>query len=373
MRPVLSCLWLCKARYMNHDVIRDRYARLFELPQGLGRRFDLTAICLDYRFSGKPETPVDLRDSWTRISIPRTLFLGWILQVFRRARNARARYVVASSDCLNVVIGYWVARRLGARFYADLYDDYSAFGLARIPGLRTLYRRALAGADGIVAVSRTLGEDLRTRYPGVPVLVVESTIDASVFYRRERRESRELLGLDRLGGAKLVGLCGGLNRFHGADVVFAALDEIVKKRPDVVLVVAGKSFSECPLPRSDNLHYLGMLPHERMPYFYSAMDVVIVPLSNSRFGYYAFPQKAYEVLACKAPVAAAAVGALAMLFDGLPGALYDPDSPGDLARVILSQLETAALLEVEIPTWAEQSSRLAEFIQPQSTAVPAGD
>ena len=39
--------WLCKGRYMSHDVIEDRYARLFELPHCLGRRMAVKGFCLD--------------------------------------------------------------------------------------------------------------------------------------------------------------------------------------------------------------------------------------------------------------------------------------------------------------------------------------
>lgn len=347
---------------MNHDVINDRYARLFEIPQCLGQSVPVHSFCLDYRPGSKEPIAEDLKDSWSRANIPLTLFIGWFFLLIARARKFRPDCVIASSDCLQVILGGLVARMFGARFYADLYDDYSTFGLAKIPGMKYFYQRALARADGICAVSRTLGEYVQEQFPGKPVLVLESTIDSATFYPRDKTESRKLLGLDRLQGKKLVGVCGGLNAYHGADIVFGAFAKISELHPNVVFVVAGKLDEQCPLPELPNIEYLGMLPHSHMPHFFSAMDVQVVALSNTRFGYFAFPQKAYEVLSCQVPVAAADVGALALLFEQLPSALYDPDSSSSLASTVVHQLQARQVNEVEIPTWADQARELAAFI-----------
>ena len=352
---------------MNHDVIDDRYARLFELPHLMGQDLDVSAFCLDYRLGKLAPISDDLKRSWGRSSIPRTFFVGWFFALLAFARTVRPQAVVASSDCLHVILGAFVARLFGATFFADLYDDYSTFGLAKIPGMRWLYFRALARADGICAVSYTLGRDLEQQYPGKPVLVLESTIDAERFFPQDKANSRAVLRLDDLGHKKLIGVCGGLNAFHGADIVFGAFPEILQRRDDVMFVVAGKLYEECPLPELDNVRYLGMLPHEQMTYFFSALDVAVIALSNTRFGYYAFPQKAYEVLACKVPVAAADVGALSILFQPLPKVLYDPDSSASLADTLDRQLDDAEVLQVDIPTWRQQAVKLGDFIR-QHTA-----
>lgn len=357
-----NLLWLCKSRYMNHDVIGDRYARLFELPHYLGHYLPVRAFCLDYRKLRPSAIPADLETVWGRASVPGTLFIGWFFQLLRFARRARPAIVVASSDCVHVILGAMLAQFYGARFYADLYDDYSTFGLVRVPGIRWLYRRALARADGISAVSTTLARDLEKQYPGKPVLVLESTIPPDLFRPRDRDESRELLHLQDLAGKKLVGVCGGLNAGHGADIVFGAFEAISKLDPDARFVVAGKLNDECPLPERPDVRYLGMLPHAQMSSFYSAMDVVVVPLSNTAFGYYAFPQKAYEVLACGAALVAADVGALSLLFAGAPEVLYQADSPDSLAARVGEQLARPTRHAFRIPTWDDQARELARFV-----------
>ena len=355
-------LWLCKARYMNHDVINDRFGRLFALPNGLSAQAEVQGFCLDYGFAAPGGVPTELEASWQRANIPRSLFLGWIIVLLRAARQLKPDYVVASSDCLNIILGAFLARLFGAGFVADLYDDYSAFGLARIPGVRWLYHRALGRAVGISVVSRTLAVDMQAKYPHTPLIVLESTIDAQRFEPLDKVQSRGALGLDTPAGKKLVGVCGGLNAPHGADTVFRAIEVMERSDPEVVFILAGHLSDDCPLPSVNNMRYLGMLPHEDMSRFFSAMDVVIVALGNNRFGHHAFPQKAYEVLACRTPVVAADVGALALLFEALPQVLYDADSVDSLVDRLRAQLAEEAVLTVDIPTWDDQSRRLGEFL-----------
>jgi teichuronic acid biosynthesis glycosyltransferase TuaC len=215
---------------------------------------------------------------------------------------------------------------------------------------------------GFGAERRPRGGVIQPLFRVTRVGVVQTPLDAGLFHPKDKVESRRLLGLDKFAGKKLVGVCGGLNAFHGANIVFNAFPGIAARDPGVVFVVAGKVYDECPLPEREDVAYLGMLPHTQMPYFFSAMDVQVVALSNTRFGYYAFPQKAYEVLACAVPVAAADVGAVSLLFEDLAEALYDPDSSGSLADTVIHQLNAQSLLNVDIPTWNDQADKLGEFI-----------
>jgi glycosyltransferase involved in cell wall biosynthesis len=349
---------------MNHDVIEDRYARLFELPNLLGKISSLAvnAICLDYHLQKRTAPSEDLNGVWRRYNLPRTLCVGWLFSLMLHARKLKPQCVVASSDCLHVIFGWMLARCFNARFFVDLYDDYSTFGIARIPGIKWLYEHALQRAHGISAVSKTLAQYIELQYPGKPVLLLESTIDAARFYPRNKAQSRDLLGLNHVSSRKLVGVCGGLNAVHGADVVFESFAKVTEQMPEVTFVVAGTLYKECPLPDLPNVEYLGTLPHQNMPYFFSAMDVAVVALSNTRFGHFAFPQKAYEVLACEVPVVAANVGALSSIFEDLKDVLYDTDSAESLAATIVYQLHAQRIHRVVIPTWKNQAEALAEFI-----------
>jgi len=64
-----------------------------------------------------------------------------------------------------------------------------------LPGLRSLYRRALRGASAISAISAPLADHVRGLAPGVPVITLESTIDPVRFALSDRQSARARLGL----------------------------------------------------------------------------------------------------------------------------------------------------------------------------------
>lgn len=347
---------------MGHSVFKDSYGRLFYLPEMLSKYCSVVAVVLDYRLSSPP-SPCIQADRWLYLSIPRTLLTGWLWQLVGLSRRVRPSALVASSDCFCIVLGWLVAKVVGAKLVVDLYDDYLAFGLAKVPFVKWLYLRALKRADLIVVVSSTLAEDILAQLPNNRVHVLESTVPHGAFFPTMQADCRFHLQLPILPGCKFVGICGGLNRHHGIQVVYDAIIELAQRRSDVVVVIAGSVDEALPLPNVSNIFYLGTLPHSSMNAFYGAMDAVLVSLSDSRFGRFAFPQKAYEILATKTPIVAANVGALGRLLERWPEVLYNPNSPEDLAAKIEWQVDNQQACDVDIPTWEDQAAKLYSLIE----------
>ena len=99
-----------------------------------------------------------------------------------------------------------------------------------------------------------------------------------------------------------------------------------------------------------------------MPIFFNALDVAILCIRDTAFGRYSFPQKAYEMLACRIPLVAAAVGSIGDLLKDAPHCLYQPDDAQDLADKIVNQLNQPRPPELPIPTWADQAERLERLL-----------
>ena len=81
-----------------------------------------------------------------------------------------------------------------------------------------------------------------------------------------------------------------------------------------------------------------MLPHEKIPTFLSALTFQssatgTPPRVNTTL------QKAYEIIACRVPLVAAAVGSMKALLTDYPRCLYEPGDPANLAEVVELQLE----------------------------------
>ncbi len=362
----IAVLW--KRRYMGQDVIADRYARLYELPRGLaelGHR--VLGLCLSYRRAPNERVAHEVAPPgslvWRGFNTGPAGILG-LPDYWRGLRCELEAFqpdcLLGGSDAIHAALTRKVAQRLRIPYFLDLYDNIESFGLTGIPGMRRLYRQALREASGITAVSELLAEYVRTLAPGVPVIPLESTIDPLRFFPRDRHAARIRFGLPVQG--RLLGVSGSLERNRGIDRVYQAFLRLSADDPALYLVLAGDLDRRMPPPRHPRLLFLGRLPHSEMPHFFSALDLALIPMIDTAFGRYAFPQKAYEIMACGTPLLTAWVGALARTLAAYPACLYDLGTPGELDERILCQLADPTVPGVAIPSWKDQSVKLGAFI-----------
>ena len=349
--------FLCKRRYMDKDVILDRYARLYELPFQLAARgHDVLGLCLSYHGDAEGEwtheTPAGslrwMSRSLGRSVLPRLLaHPAWLM---RQLRAFGAQYVIGASDIAHVALGARCAKALGLPFAADLYDNFESFGMARIPGATSALRRAVRGADLVSCTSQALADYVREAYATRGrVIALPSTVDLHRFRPGDRGAAREALGLPR--DALLVGTAGGLYADKGIDTLYRGFEELAAQDPRVHLVLAGPTDPHARLPAGPRVHYLGRLEHDRVAQLFAALDLGVIYLRDTPFGRYCFPQKAYEMAACGLPFVAADVGAMRGLLAKSPQHLYAPDDPASLARTLGVALRTPGVPPVVPQDW----------------------
>ena len=346
---------LCKRRYMNHDVIADRYARLYEIPFQLARLgHPVRAWCLSYggADAGRWTHPAGAAAvEW----ISRALVPGvaaYPFTILREVREFAPDLLIGASDIPHVALCAWLARRLGKPWVADLYDNFEGFGQARIPGFVPALRAAVRSADVVLTTSEPLRELVVDGYGARgEVIAMPSSVDKAVFHPRDRAASRRALGLP--AGARLVGTAGGLYRDKGIGDLYEAWRLLEPAEPDVHLVLAGPTEPATPPPRGPRVHALGPLAHERVAELFGALDVGAICVRDTPFGRYCFPQKAYEMLACRLPVVAADVGAMGRFFADRPGCRYRPGDAADLAARLRAQLAAPVAPDVPIAGWSE--------------------
>lgn len=58
---------------------------------------------------------------------------------------------------------------------------------------------------------------------------------------------------------------------------------------------------------------------------------------------------------------AAAVGSMNEVLQNYPSCLYQPEDPVSLANAISRQLQTKALVEGPVPSWADSAKLLSDF------------
>lgn len=360
----MRILFLSKRRYMGKDVIDDRYGRLYELPAGLARRgHTVLGLCTAYRRLGNDGVnhhPEHGELRWeSRDLVPPVPWLP--RQLVRRARAFNPDLVFSASDALQVTLGDWVARRLRVPHAVDLYDNFESFGLTKLPGLRTAFRRALRRAAAISCISNPLREKLAGEVPGIPLCTLESTIEPDAHQPVDRAEARRALGLP--GEGWLMGTAGALHQNRDIGLLYTAFDQLAARHADLHLVLAGPVDSSCPPPDHPRVHYLGELPHAQVPQFHSALDLALICMRDSEFGRYAFPQKTFEIAAMGTPLLAAGIESLRELLADWPACLYHPGDLGQLVERIEQQRGQPCRPDLAIPSWAKQAERLEAFWQ----------
>lgn len=354
----MKILALCKRQYTGKDLLDDRYGRLHELPvhlSGMGASIDV--LVLSYR-----RKPGLFREEgnvrWHGVG-----FLSWPGTLRRILRQSRPQLIFASSDAIHVILGVLLGRLLAIPVVIDLYDDYEAFGLTRLPGLTSAYRRACQNATRIITVSQSLAEVLASRHITLPpVQVIRNGVTANFACSLSKAAAREQLGLPAHG--KLIGTAGALSHTRGIADLFNAWAEIPARNPEATLVIAGPRDKALAIPTGTNVIDLGQLPHERIPVLFRALDVGIVCNKPSRFGQSCHPQKLVEMIACELPVVAADVGEVSYLLKDAPFSLYPSGDHHALATGVLQQIESPQTLPGPLSaSWQTQAQALHASMQ----------
>ena len=206
-------------------------------------------------------------------------------------------------------------------------------------------------SDCVIASTEYEAFDLIDHYGADPsrVCINPPGIDLDLFRPGDGREARRLLGID---DAPTVLFVGRIQALKGLDVAVEALETVVHRLPDARMMVVGgpsgpsgeaeyRSIRDLVdrLGLGDAVTWWGVQPHRRIPVFYRAADVLIVPSRSESFGLVAA-----EAQATGLPVVAANVGGLRYVVrDGESGALVDGWDPTDFAKALLRVLESTTV------------------------------
>ena len=261
---------------------------------------------------------------------------------------------------------YWLSGHVGmeasARWGVPLVVSFHTLGavknraLARLGGpepatrLRA-EREAIARADRVLVPTPAELDDLVRLYGAAPerARVVPPGVDTISFAPRPKHGARRRLGLP---DGRVLLFVGRLQPLKGPDVAIRAAAEAARRGLDATLVVLGGPSGPGGPAYADDLRrlavgeglgdrvvFLDPMPHEELPWAYSAADVLLMPSRTESFGL-----AALEAQACSVPVVAASVGGLRhVVVDGVTGFLVEGHEPGAYADRLLATLSDPAV------------------------------
>ena len=189
------------------------------------------------------------------------------------------------------------------------------------------------------------------------VRVIPGGVDLKIFHPRPRAESRQKLSIE--DDSFVLLFVGRLEWRKGIGTLIHAASLLKESIPTLkALIIGGKiygrqknvdDFKEYQrlmkiaedLGVKDRINFLGCIGHNRLPLFYSASDIFVIPSYYEPFGLVAL-----ESMACNAPVIVSAVGGLTNIIqDKINGLLVKPRNPQDLKEKVLQIYNSKEMAE----------------------------
>lgn len=218
--------------------------------------------------------------------------------------------------------------------------------LDKYPGRRRGTIEALTEANGIWAVSQDLANHLQAlNVKADRVRVIYDGVDPAVFHPGDQQQARKLLHLDP--SRKIILFVGNLTPVKAVDKLIDACEILKAGNVDYQADIVGdgelrpaleKQLSKMRCRKNVTLH--GALPQERLPDWYCAADVLVLPSYSE-----GVPNVLLEASACGLPYVASSVGGIPEIADRGQGILITPgyvDALADGIRRALAQPRPAA-------------------------------
>jgi D-inositol-3-phosphate glycosyltransferase len=229
----------------------------------------------------------------------------------------------------------WIGQRLQKRWSVPHVTMFHTLGevknrsriTERESSERIRTERELArGADRIVCASQHEKHLLERLYGADPdrIAVVPCGVDLDLFKPADKESARKALGFT---DEHIILFVGRIEPLKGLDILISAAAQLEHDPHVYVLIVGGDNRSQAQVDELQGLAsglgigqrvcFLGAVDHEKLPLFYNAADVLVMPSFYESFGLVAL-----EAMACGTPVVASRVGGLtSAVSDGETGYL----------------------------------------------------
>lgn len=207
--------------------------------------------------------------------------------------------------------------------------------------LDTVVRKVLNYADRIVVPSRAIFDEVEAIAPREKVRLIPHGVDLEKFNPNlDSDMSRKELGIDQ--NTVVVFTLRHHEKVYGIEYLLRAVPDVLGRVKNVLFLIGGeghlRNYHEkltADLRVQDNVRFTGGISRSKVPLYYAASDIVVVPSLQEGFGIVVS-----EAMACGKPVIGTEVGGIPdQVTDGLNGFLIKPKNSDEIAEKILYMIE----------------------------------
>jgi D-inositol-3-phosphate glycosyltransferase len=246
-------------------------------------------------------------------------------------------------------------------------------------------KKIAASADCIIASTVEEENNLVSLYGCLPekVRVIPGGVDLNFFRPMDKEKARRELHLEDY--SRVLLFAGRIQPIKGLDLLLNAMAHFPNGRSVKLVVVGGNAGENDEMSKLSSLvnklgiekrvQFVGPVEHQKMPLFYNAADICVIPSYHESFGLVAV-----ESLASGTPVVASRVGGLATIVkDGETGYLVDKHSADDFAMhlcLLMSEdkirksMATAARPSVINYDWSNTAAKVLKVYE-EITSKPS--
>ncbi len=265
----------------------------------------------------------------------------------------------AHSPCLNGLAALNVAKKNGLPVVYEMRASWedaavdhgtTTEGNLRYKLSRALETYVLRRVDAITTICDGLKNDIISRdISGERITVIPNAVDIEKFTVNEFLPNNELVEKLQLLDKCVLGFIGSFYAYEGLSLLLDALPLIIKKIPNVHLLLVGGGLQEGALKAQTkslgleaNVTFVGRVPHDEVQRYYDLVEVFVYPRLSMRLTELVTPLKPLEAMAQGRLVVASDVGGHKELIDdGSNGLLFKAGSAVDLSRVVVEFLQNS--------------------------------
>lgn len=230
-------------------------------------------------------------------------FFSFLSDLSRLVRGKDYDWVIATSDPLWGIVGYFLSKMHKKKLVYDVQDNYVTYKSYSIPFLGFFDRLVEKKSNLVICASNALAEKVR-RTRKKETIVIPNGVDTNLFRQLSMAASRKKLKLPP--NVKIISYIGSVQKIQGVDLLVDAFEGLQKEITNVKLLIAGRigtSRKENFDFDKKNVIYLGSLSQKDVVYAINASDVLVIPYPRNLFTDFMFaPYKLVEFMACNRPV-----------------------------------------------------------------------